>query len=147
MKKLGNPNPWRGIYRIPIELKSLKPTMGLGHLIKSKKVANWLINQPIPKIPLTYPYATLHNYQNSFMYKSELKTHPTLISHANKENELKAGTTGTHSIGSIRNKFWNWLNTLLQRVKCTLIPYVYYNKTLSFQVRDLLSITCKLPMN
>ena len=30
------------------------------------------------------------------MHKSELKTHPTLISHANKEYELKVGTTGTY---------------------------------------------------
>ena len=30
------------------------------------------------------------------MHKSELKTHPTLISHANKEYELKVGTIGTY---------------------------------------------------
>ena len=36
------------------------------------------------------------------MHKSELKTHPTLISSANKEYELRKGTTKTHkSIGSL----------------------------------------------
>ena len=30
------------------------------------------------------------------MHKSELKTHPTFISHANKKYELKVGTTRTH---------------------------------------------------
>ena len=45
------------------------------------------------------------------MHKSELKTHPTLISRANKEYELKAETAGTHrNSGFLIIKFWNWLN-------------------------------------
>ena len=57
-------------------------------------------------MPLTYPYATLRNYKNTLMHKSELKTHPTLISHANKEYELRTGTTRTHrSIVSLIIKF------------------------------------------
>ena len=62
-------------------------------------------------MPLTYPYATLRNYQNALMHKSERKTHPTLINRAIKEYELEVETTRTHrSIGSLRIKFWNWLN-------------------------------------
>ena len=53
-------------------------------------------NEPSLDISLAYPCATLHNYQNSLMHKSELKTYPSLISHANKEYELTDGTTGTH---------------------------------------------------
>ena len=57
---------------------------------------------------LTYPNATLCNYQNDLMHISELKTHQTLISRANKEYELKTWTIGTHrSIGFLRIKFWN----------------------------------------
>ena len=40
---------------------------------------------------LTYPYATLRSYQNTFMDKSELETHPTLKNHVIKEYELKRG--------------------------------------------------------
>ena len=62
-------------------------------------------------MPLTYPYATLRNYQNTFIYKSKLKTHPNLISHANKEYVFIAGAIMTHrSIDSLIIKFWNWLN-------------------------------------
>ena len=97
---------------------------------------------------LTYPNATLCNYQNDLMHISELKTHQTLISRANKEYELKAGTTETHrSTGYLIIKFWNWLNISLHKVNCTPVPYVYYNETLSAQVRDLLSTTCILLMN
>ena len=57
-------------------------------------------------MPLTYPYATLRNYQNALMHKSELETHLTLIKHAIKEYELRVGTTGSHrSIGSLIIKF------------------------------------------
>ena len=60
---------------------------------------------------LTYPYATLRSYQNTFMHKSELETHPTLINHTIKEYELKMGTIGTHrSTSSLMIKFWNWIN-------------------------------------
>ena len=59
-------------------------------------------------MPLAYPYATLRDYQNALMHKSELKTHPTLINRATKEYELKAETIRTHrSTDSIRIKFWN----------------------------------------
>ena len=64
------------------------------------------------------------------MHKSELN--PTIISHVNKEYELRAETIGTYkSIGSLIIKFWNWLNILLQRVNYTLVLYVYiyYNET------------------
>ena len=44
----------------------------------------------------TYPCATLHNYQNTLMHKSEPKANPTLITHSNKVYELKVGTTRTH---------------------------------------------------
>ena len=44
------------------------------------------------------------------MKKSELKTYPTLIKHTTEKYELKAGTIGTHSIGSLKIKFQNWLN-------------------------------------
>ena len=55
---------------------------------------------------LTYPNATLCNYQNDLMHISELKTHQTLINYAIKEFELRAGTIGTHrSTGSIIIKF------------------------------------------
>ena len=66
------------------------------------------------------------------MHKSELKTHATLVSHVNKEYELRAETIGTYkSIGSLIIKFWNWLNIPLQRVNYTPIPYVYYNEIAS----------------
>ena len=56
-------------------------------------------------MPLTYPYATLRNYQNALMHKSERKTHPTLINRAIKEYELKARTIKTHrSVGSLKIK-------------------------------------------
>ena len=44
----------------------------------------------------TYPYETLHNYQNTLIRKSEPKANPTLITHANKVYELKAKTIGTN---------------------------------------------------
>ena len=80
------------------------------------------------------------------MKKSELKTYPTLINRTTEKYELKARTIGTHSIGSLKIKFQNWLNIALQRVNCTSVPYVY-NGTPSAQTCDLLSTTCKLPMN
>ena len=74
---------------------------------------------------LTYLRATLCNYQNVFVHKSELKTHPTLINRAIKEYELRAGTTKTHrSIDSLKIKIWNWLNIPLQRVNNTPVPYI-----------------------
>ena len=36
----------------------------------------------------TYPYATLHNYQNTLIYTSELQTHPTLINHTVEDGNL-----------------------------------------------------------
>ena len=57
-------------------------------------------------MPLTYPCAIFHIYQNVLMHKSELKTHPTLINHAIKEYELRVKTIGTHrSTSSLRVKF------------------------------------------
>ena len=48
------------------------------------------------------------------MHKSELKSHPTLISRANKEYELRVETIETHrSNDSLKIKLWNWLNIRL----------------------------------
>ena len=38
-----------------------------------------------------YSYATLCNYQNVFMHKSEPRANPTLIAHASKVYELIVG--------------------------------------------------------
>ena len=73
-----------------------------------------LINWSSLEIPLTYLCVTLCNYQNTFMHKSELKTHSTLINHVIKGYELRVGTTRTHrSTDSLTIKFLNWLSILL----------------------------------
>ena len=43
--------------------------------------------------------------------------------------ELKAKTIRAHrSVGSLIIQFWSWFNIPLQRIKCTLIPYINNNK-------------------
>ena len=82
----------------------------------------------------TYPYATLCNYQNTLMHKSELRANLTLIIHVIKVYELRVGTTRTHrSIDSLIIQFWSGLNILLQRINWTPIFYVNSNKTLCAQ--------------
>ena len=82
------------------------------------------------------------------MHKSELKVNLTLITQANKVDEFRTGTTGTHKIiGSLKIQFWIWFNIPLQRINWTSISYVNNNETLCAQVHDLLSTTFNLPMN
>ena len=77
----------------------------------------------------TILYATLHNYQKALIHKSEPRVNPTLINHVNMVYELKAKTIRAHrSVGSLIIQFWSWFNIPLQRIKCTLIPYINNNK-------------------
>ena len=54
----------------------------------------------------TYPFATLYNYQNAFMHKSEHRANPILIIYANKVYELRARTIGIYKdTGSLKIQF------------------------------------------
>ena len=72
---------------------------------------------------LTHPYATLDNYQNTLIHKSELKTHPTLINYAIKEYELIVGTTGTH-------RYWLPHNPILNLIQHSIKENQLHSKTL-----------------
>ena len=128
------------VLNMPIELK------GNNYYSKVFKRVNYKLSNSTFWVVITY--ATLYNYQNTLMHKSEPKANLTLIIHVNQVYELKAGITRTHmSIGSLIIQFWSWFNIPLQRINQTPVSYVNNNVTLSAQVHDLLSTTCRLPMN
>ena len=128
------------VLNIPIELK------GNNYYSKVFKRVNYKLSNRTFWVVITY--ATLYNYQNTLMHKSEPKANLTLIIHVNQVYELRAGITRTHMIiGSLIIQFWSWFNIPLQRINYTLISYVYYNEIPSAQVCDLLSTVYSLPMN
>ena len=55
----------------------------------------------------TIPYATLCNYQNTLMYKSEPRVNSTLINYVIMIYELRVKTISIHkSTSSLKIQFW-----------------------------------------
>ena len=71
--------------------------------------------------------ATLHNNQNTLMYKNESRTNLMPINRVIMVYELRTGTTRNQlkriQSNSHRIQFWSWFNIPL-RINCILIPYV-----------------------